>query len=100
MLSPEKLHALGIGAEWSEPLATTFTSFGIDDVRKQAAFIGQCSHECNHFKTLEENLNYSAATLQKLFGHKFKPEEIEVYAHHPEKIANRIYANRGGNRDY
>ena len=64
MLSPEKLHALGIGAEWSEPLTTTFTSFGIDDVRKQAAFIGQCSHECNHFKTLEENLNYSAATLQ------------------------------------
>ena len=99
MISAEKLHALGIGSEWSEPLTTTFTSFGIDDVRKQAAFIGQCSHECNHFKTLEENLNYSAATLQKLFGHKFKPGEIELYAHHPEKIANRIYANRGGNRD-
>jgi putative chitinase len=99
MLSPEKLHALGIGAEWSEPLTTTFTSFGIDDVRKQAAFLGQCSHECNHFKTLEENLNYSAATLQKLFGHKFKPGEIELYAHHPEKIANKIYANRMGNRD-
>ena len=99
MLSPEKLHALGIGAEWSEPLTTTFTSFGIDDVRKQAAFLGQCAHECNHFKTLEENLNYSAATLQRLFGHKFKSGEVEVYAHHPEKIANRIYSSRMGNRD-
>ena len=99
MLSPEKLHALGIGAEWSEPLTTTFTSFGIDDVRKQAAFIGQCSHECNHFKVLEENLNYRAETLQKLFGHKFKSGEIQVYAHHPEKIANRIYGNRMGNRE-
>jgi len=30
MLSPEKLHALGIGSEWSEPLTTTFTTFGIN----------------------------------------------------------------------
>ena len=99
MIAPEKLHALGIGSEWSEPLTTTFSTFGIDDVHKQAAFIGQCSHECNHFKTLEENLNYRPETLQALFGHKFKPEEIPLYAHKAEKIANRIYANRMGNRD-
>jgi len=99
MLSPEKLHALGIGPEWSEPLTTTFVNFTIFTAKEQAAFIGQCSHECNHFKTLEENLNYRAETLQKLFGHKFKPGEVEIYAHNPEKIANRIYANRGGNRD-
>jgi putative chitinase len=71
----------------------------MNDVKKQAAFIGQCSHECGHFKKLEENLNYSVETLQKLFGHKFKPGEIEVYAHHPEKIANRVYSNKMGNRD-
>ena len=99
MLSPEKLNQLGIGAEWSEPLTTTFTTFGMNDVKKQAAFIGQCSHECNRFKTLEENLNYRAETLQKLFGHKFQPNEFALYAHQPEKIANRIYANRMGNRD-
>jgi putative chitinase len=99
MIAPEKLHALGIGPEWSEPLTTTFATFGINDVNRQAAFIGQCSHECNHFKTLEENLNYRPETLHALFGHKFKPEEIAVYAHHAEKIANRIYANRMGNRD-
>jgi putative chitinase len=99
MLSPEKLHTLGIGPEWSEPLTTTFTTFGINDLNRQAAFIGQCSHECNHFKTLEENLNYRAETLQKLFGHKFKPDEFAVYAHNPQKIANRIYASRMGNRD-
>jgi len=99
MLSPEKLHALEIGSEWSEPLTTTFTTFGINDVNKQAAFIGQCSHECKHFKTLEEDLNYRPETLQKLFGHKFKPEEIALYAHNPQKIANRIYSNKMGNRD-
>jgi len=99
MITAEKLHALGIGPEWVEPLNATIQKFNIFTIKEQAAFIGQCSHECNHFKTLEENLNYRAETLQKLFGHKFKPGEIEVYAHNPEKIANRIYSSRGGNRD-
>ena len=99
MLSPEKLHALGIGTEWSEPLTTTFVKFGMVSPKEQAAFIGQCSHESNHFKVLEENLNYRAETLQKLFGHKFKPGEVELYARQPAKIANRIYANRMGNRE-
>jgi putative chitinase len=98
MLSPEKLHKLGIGAEWAEPLMATFTKFGMVSPKEQASFIGQCSHESNHFRVLEENLNYRADTLQKLFGHKFKPEEIQAYARNPEKIANRIYANRMGNR--
>ena len=76
MITAEKLHALGIGAEWVEPLEATFSKFGIDDLPKQAAFIGQCSHESGHFRKLEENLNYSADTLNRLFGHKFKPGEI------------------------
>jgi len=99
MITAEKLHALGIGAEWVEPLEATFRKFGIDDLPKQAAFIGQCSHESGHFRKLEENLNYSADTLNRLFGHKFKPGEIEQYAHQPQRIANRIYSNRMGNRD-
>ena len=99
MLNSEKLRQLEIGAEWVEPLMATFTKFGMVSPKEQAAFIAQCSHESNHFKVLEENLNYRAETLQKLFGHKFKPEEIPAYARNAEKIANRIYANRMGNRD-
>jgi putative chitinase len=99
MITADQLSSLGIGHEWVDPLNSTFSKFGIDDVRKQAAFIGQCSHECNKFRTLEENLSYSAETLQRLFGHKFKPEEIQLYAHNPQKIGNRIYSNRMGNRD-
>ena len=73
MITAEKLHALQIGPEWVEPLNATIQKFTIFTVKEQAAFIGQLSHECNHFRTLEENLNYRAETLQKLFGHKFKP---------------------------
>ena len=100
MISSEKLHQLGIGTEWSEPLTTAFTAFGINDFKQQAAFIGQCSHESNHFKTLQENLNYRAETLQKLFNHHCRDmDEIQKYAHKPEMIANRIYSKRMGNRD-
>jgi putative chitinase len=99
MITAEKLSALDIGPEWADPLTETFRKFNIFTVKDQAAFIGQCSHESNHFRTLEENLNYRAETLEKLFGHKFKPDEIPLYAHHAERIANRIYANRMGNRD-
>lgn len=99
MLTAEKLHALGIGPQWVEALNNTFEKFEINDVNRQAAFIGQCSHECNHFKTLEENLNYRAETLQEHFHTHFKPEEYALFAHKPEKIANRIYANRMGNRN-
>jgi putative chitinase len=99
MITAEQLQQIGISTEWVDPLNQTFAKFGIDNVDDQGAFIGQCSHECNHFKTLEENLNYRPETLQKLFGHKFQPDEINSYAHNAEKIANRIYANRMGNRD-
>jgi len=99
MITVDQLHRLGIGSQWEGPLNATFAKFGIDDDNKQAAFIGQCAHECNHFKTLEENLNYSAAGLQEHFHTHFQPSEYELFAHKPEKIANRIYANRGGNRN-
>jgi len=99
MITADQLHQLQIGPQWVDPLNYTFQKFGINDVNRQAAFIGQCSHECDHFKTLEENLNYKPETLQKLFHTHFKPEEYAVFAHKPEKIANRIYAGRMGNRN-
>jgi len=99
MVNSDQLRELNISVVWVDPLNETFDRFSIDNVRKQAAFIGQCSHECDHFTKLEENLNYRASTLERLFGHKFSPEEIPEYAMRPQRIANRIYANRMGNRD-
>ena len=105
MISPEKLHTLGIGPQWSEPLTTTFVKFGMVSPKEQASFIAQCSHESNHFRALEENLGYRAETLLKLFPKKdvrpwgFTPELAQQYAKQPERIGNRIYANRMGNRD-
>ena len=100
MITAAQLHQLGIGAEWVDPLNETFQQFGIATVDQQAAFIGQCSHECNHFKTLEENLNYRAETLHQLWPQRFATMEIaNAYAHQPSRIANKVYGGRMGNRD-
>jgi len=46
---------------------------------------------------ITENLNYSAQGLLKTFPRYFSAADANVYAHQPEKIANRAYANRMGN---
>jgi putative chitinase len=66
---------------------------------RAAHFFGQTSHESGGFTIFSENLNYSAAGLDKIFG-KYFPDKLEdSYARQPMKIANRVYANRMGNGD-
>jgi putative chitinase len=100
MVTANQLAKLKIGPEWTDALNSTFAKFNIVTPRQQAAFIGQCSHECGNFRILEENLNYKAATLMKLWAKRFPTLEIaNSYAGNPKKIANMVYANRMGNRD-
>jgi putative chitinase len=100
MVNAEQLAKLHIGSEWVDALNETFQRFDISSVRQQGAFIGQCGHECGNFKILEENLNYRAATLMKLWPKRFPSLEIaNQYAGNPKKIANNVYASRMGNRD-
>ena len=100
MPSAEQLQRLHIGPEWADPLNETFQRFGLNSPIQQAAFIGQCGHECNNFRTLEENLNYRAATLMKLWPKRFPTQEVaNAYAGNPQRIANMVYASRMGNRD-
>lgn len=63
-------------------------------------FFAQCAHETAGFKYFEENLNYSASGLRKIFGRYFQSqEEAEAYERQPEKIASRVYGSRMGNGD-
>lgn len=67
---------------------------------RQAAFLAQVAHESMEFRRFEENLNYRADRLLQVFGRHFHDlDEAQEYAHQPEKIANRVYANRLGNGD-
>jgi putative chitinase len=100
MLTAEKLKALKIGEQWLDPLNETFERYGIDTPIRQASFIGQCGHECAQFKILEENLNYRAETLMRIWPKRFPTLEFaKQFEKNPKKIANTVYANRMGNRD-
>ena len=90
----EQLQALGIDAKWLKPLNDTFAKYGIDTPKRQAAFIGQCQHESGNFKTLEENLHYSAGALMRVWPSRFDALLAEKYASNPQAIANKVYGGR------
>lgn len=95
MVSIEQLQALGIEAKWVKPLNDTFKKYQINTPTRQAAFIGQCGHESNNFKTLEENLHYSAKGLMATWPSRFPDSATaEKYANNPEMIANKVYGGR------
>jgi putative chitinase len=70
----------------------------LDQPLRLAAFLAQVGHESAHFNRLEENLNYSAETLRRLFP-KRVPDDASAQAlvGNPQAIANRIYGGRLGN---
>ena len=68
-----------------------------NSIEELSNFLGQCDHESENWSKTVENLNYSEQALKSLFGNHFPNSDEANYARNPEKIANRIYANRMGN---
>jgi len=67
---------------------------------RAAHFFAQTAHESGNFKAFSENLNYGAKGLLGIFRKYFPTEALaRAYERKPEKIANRVYANRMGNGD-
>lgn len=87
--------------EWYSAMSLLFPKYEINTPARIAGFVAQCGHESQNFKTLEENLNYSAEGLNRTFPKYFVKAGRDAQAYHrqPEKIANVVYANRMGNGD-
>lgn len=83
-------------ANFVDPLNKAIEQY---EIKHPAMFIAQLGHESGGFKVLQENLNYSADGLQKVFSRYFDEHSAAQYARQPIKIANRVYANRMGNGD-
>ena len=99
-MSPQQLEKLGISGEWFKPLTDAFIKYNISTTQRQASFIGQCQHESNNFRTLEENLHYSANGLMRTWPSRFPSLDVaEQYAQNPQKIADKVYAGRMGNNE-
>lgn len=86
--------------QWYKAISEILPEYEINTPKRVAAFLAQCAHESGGFIFLKENLNYKAASLRKVFP-KYFPDDATAaaYANKPEKIANRVYANRMGNGD-
>jgi len=83
---------------WADAMAEVFPTYEINTPQRIAAFLAQCGHESGGWTVFEENLNYSAQGLNGVFKKYFPTiESAQSYARQPEKIANKIYANRMGN---
>lgn len=100
MVNAEQLKRLKINPDLAPIFNETFERWGILTPRQQAAFLGQCGHECGNFTKLEEGLSYAADRLMKIWPKRFPTMEIaSKYARNPKALANFVYANRMGNRD-
>jgi putative chitinase len=99
----EMLKEMGVSNEDAEQyiddLEQTLPKYGIaDSTVRLAHFFSQVLHESGCMRYDMENLNYSAKSLRAVFGKYFKTfRQAEAYARQPEKIANKVYANRMGN---
>ena len=85
---------------WHAALDQLLDDYEINTPLRVAHFVAQCAHESGNFVFIKENLNYKAASLMTVFKKYFPtPDLAAQYANRPERIANRVYANRMGNGD-
>jgi len=94
----EKIGVTADGDFGPGTMKAAMTFFKLTPIRA-AHFFGQTSHETGEFTILTENLNYSSDGLKKTFSKYFPGNLADLYTKKPEKIANRVYANRMGNGD-
>lgn len=86
--------------KWYSCLNLHLPNIDVVTVERVAAFMAQCCVESTNFTRLTENLNYSASALNRVWAKRFPTLEIaKQYERKPEKIANKVYANRMGNGD-
>lgn len=96
---------------FAEPLKASMALFDISTKPRKAAFLAHAVIESARFTALEENLRYrDPERIARIFKSGFDldkdrvvdPEEIEFakqFVLKPKGLANRAYANRGGNGD-
>jgi len=84
-----------------EPLNTVAEYYEMNvNPARLAGFLAQTAHESGGYTAIKENLNYSAKGLMGTFKKYFPTEDLaKQYERKPERIANRVYANRMKNGD-
>lgn len=119
-MTPERKHLEAAKVKepekWLPFIRETCEKYQINTKNRIASFLAQTAHESGGYTMLEENLNYSDATMAAVWPNRFavidpatkKPKKDEkgknipnafAKALHrkPEAIANTVYSSRMGN---
>ena len=106
MFTEEKFKAILPDVSWDFAkkyipfIDDTLAQYQIDLPLRKVHFLAQVTHESGGFKYTAENLNYSATALYAVFRKYFPTMDVaNQYERQPQKIANKVYANRLGNGD-
>jgi predicted chitinase len=90
----------GNAAQVKNAALAALKTAGITNPTEIAMFMAQMDTESGGFKSLSENLKYSASTLMKLFGKKLTggmAQAQQIASQGAQAVANFIYGNRMGN---
>lgn len=95
-------HAMGFSSnqgDGEKAMLAVAKEAGITDPEELAALMATTAHESGNFRHTSENLNYSAATLMKLWPKRFptRDKAAAVAGGGPEAVANTVYGGRMGN---
>ena len=83
---------------YCEAVNACLQRYTINTPLRAAHFLAQVAHESGGLRSVEENLAYGENDLKAVYSQYFKDDSLTSgYAGRPQKIANRVYANRLGN---
>ena len=68
--------------EWYDAMVEMLPKYQIDTPKRVAGFIAQTAHESASYKTITENLNYSAKALNAIFGKYFHRAGVDAQKYH------------------
>jgi len=78
--------------------ARAITKFYELTPERGAHLLGQAAHESANFTLTKENLNYSVASMMRVWPSRFPTKEsAEPYARNPKALAESVYFDRMGN---
>lgn len=85
-------------ASFAQHAEAQFGYWRVNQSKAVPGFLGHAAHETGGFRSFSENMSYSAARIREVWPSRFASAAAAApYARNPEKLANKVYADRMGN---
>lgn len=93
----EQPRTTGVSPMSSNEMIRAMNRAGLRDGVLRAQIMAQTAHESGNFRFREENLNYSAEALIRVWPNRYNQSNVARYARNPQAIAEKSYGGRMGN---